>query len=128
MINVSELRIGNLAYKSLKSGNGRTIIDKISGQDMIKLIEITSSFNYEPIELTAEMLISFDFDEKPKGFYSIKCGSTYFRLTPPKFMGEWQDEYCWVYDEFKFTEVKYVHQLQNLYFILCGVELQLSST
>lgn len=134
----NELRIGNFVGRKYLNPNPNGITHEIE-PCMVKsikedFINVTLSFkdkciskinisSIEPIQLTEEWLVKFGFKDVQRGFYSIKAGSTFFRLTPPQFMGEWQTEYCWVYDDFKFTEVKYVHQLQNLYFALTGEEL-----
>lgn len=54
MIQATELRIGNLIEKSLKSGQGRKIIDKVGIQDIVRIFENTGSFNYETIPLTED--------------------------------------------------------------------------
>ena len=56
---VYELRIGNLVSKSLKSGNGRTLIDKVGPQDIVRIYENISHFNYHPIPITEEWLLKF---------------------------------------------------------------------
>jgi len=120
----SELRIGNLVYCwNPSTGTHNETVISINWKHIRNRVEQPEDTTYEPIPLTEEWLVKFGFKDVQRGFYSIKAGSTFFRLTPPQFMGEWQTEYCWVYDDFKFTEVKYVHQLQNLYFALTGEEL-----
>ena len=61
-MNANELRIGNLVYKSLKSGQGRTVINPIGCQDIVRIFEDIGSFNYAPIPLTEDIL--------------LKCGAT----------------------------------------------------
>jgi hypothetical protein len=118
---VYELRIGNLVSKSLKSGNGRTLIDKVGPQDIVRIYENISHFNYHPIEITKEWLLKF-------GFYQDHYDDDFTK-------------YCIVFEdiELKFyiyyngnkkicfgkltIMCKYVHQIQNLYFILTGKEL-----
>lgn len=77
----------------------------------------------KPIPLTEEWLLKFGFDKFKSKNYGIKCGSCWMYLDNPKEMGDWQDCYCWTFDKFKFIELKYVHQLQNLYFALTENEL-----
>ena len=35
-------------------------------------------------------------------------------------LGDWQDNYVWMYDKYKMRIIKYLHELQNLYYILSG--------
>jgi len=51
---------------------------------------------------------------------------TDFILATPFNMGEWQDYYAFVYDSYRFIELKYLHELQNLYFALNGKELEIN--
>lgn len=93
--------------------------------------------NHKPIELTEEWLVKFgfitmdaevDFMEYAKEFedgsfrFSIfndggldMVNNYPFYITTTGQMKGWETEYK--------TEFKYVHQLQNLYFCLCGEEL-----
>lgn len=123
----NELRVGNIVFEPLNENKRAFKVFEIYHEEDYDKINYHNALSFEPVQLNEEWLKNLGFEDKQRGFYSIKCGSTFFRLTPPQFMGEWQTEYCWVYDDLKFTEVKYVHQLQNLYFILCGVELQLTA-
>jgi hypothetical protein len=125
----TELRIGN--WVALKSGTIESIVLELN-YDKVHLqgnVIINREDQIKGIPLTEEWLLKFGFDSKEckKGHTAIICGSTYFVLTYPQIMGEWQVDFCWVFDQFKFVELKYVHQLQNLYFALCGKELTIKS-
>jgi hypothetical protein len=85
--------------------------------------------NWCGIPLTETWLKAFGFDNKEykQGYIGIACGSIDFVLTYPKIMGEWQTEFCWTFDSHKFVTIKYVHELQNLYFSLSqGKELEIN--
>ena len=122
---VQELRIGDW-YLSTKfqvpviceMGDFYEIYARADGS-----AEYTVDDIFEPIPLTEEWLLKFGFNNINSKEYGIKCGSCWMSLSNPKDMGEWQDCYCWIFDRFKFIELKYVHQLQNLYFALTGNEL-----
>jgi hypothetical protein len=125
----TELRIGNYVWDDY---SGEMIVSAILESSAIylrKTIALPSGEylikNIEPIPLTEEWLLKFGFDNINSREYGIKCGSCWMSLNNPKDMGEWQDYYCWTYDRFKFIELKYVHQLQNLYFALTGNELEI---
>lgn len=126
MIKAEEFRIGNILSTSLKSGMGRSVIKKIGCQDIVRIKENTGSFIYNPIPLTEEWILRFGFekfiikDEIAKNGYRIlnkielqDVGDGYFRLKH-FYMGQIGAEN---------THVRYVHQLQNLYFALTGEEL-----
>jgi len=76
----------------------------------------------EPIPLTEEWLLKFGFDGKgrvfSKGDYGFDLGITPFFLQ--KLDSIELQKTIWVR-----TEVKHVHQLQNLYFSLTGEELKI---
>ena len=118
-VSVTDLRIGNYLLKSLKSGNGRKINDKIGVQDIVRIYENTGSFNYEPIQLTEEWLGNFRFEKFLNQFKESSGYKPFILLFLDGF---------YEYDDLRFsTKIKYVHQLQNLYHALTGSELQISS-
>ena len=114
----NELRIGNCICKSLQSGNGRKLFQKINAHDLLR-IEDDKLFNYEPIPLTEEILLKCGFKLSHKGFTydkkrlsiclpcdSYKNGRVYFN--------------SWCISE---KSIDSLHQLQNLYFSLTNEEL-----
>lgn len=108
-----ELRIGNYLLKSLKSGNGRKINDKIGVQDIVRIYENIGSFNYEPIPLTDQWIEDLGFKEF--GVYKYK---TYYK--DHIFLHKRKRGYVM---SKRFKEPKYVHELQNIYFVLKGKQL-----
>jgi hypothetical protein len=126
--------IGNtlLAVPSLSVGNylkrkgivvqidGRSIFDMWDDNGVIKC-------GYEPIELTEKWLLNLGFNKEYKdGYIGIDVGNTDFVLTYPKVMGEWQKGYAFEFTAgglSKFREVRYVHELQNLFRSITGVGL-----
>jgi hypothetical protein len=82
-----------------------------------------------PIPLTEEWLLKFGFSttDYKNGYIGIdhKVGGiiTDFVLTYPLVIGEFQKHFIWEHSKFKYKELKYVHQLQNLYFALTNEEL-----
>jgi hypothetical protein len=85
--------------------------------------------NLKPIPLTEEWLLKFGFSttDYKKGYIGIdhKAGGiiTDFVLTYPLVIGEFQKHFIWEHSKFKYNDLKYVHQLQNLFFVLTGFEL-----
>lgn len=122
----NELRIGNLVYKSLKSGNGRKVENRIGCQDIVRIEENIGSFNYEPIPITEEWLLKFRFiyngwnyDFERYVFHAqgknekLEFYNTEFGIRKNK-------------EVFNISyKIDYVHQLQNIFFALTGTELTL---
>lgn len=107
-----ELRIGNAIWfdrkEKVKWVNSRVIAD-IESQNNECL--------YSPITLTEEWLVNFGFKVDGKNYYTgllqVERDLTYFNV--------------WVNASFTKT-IKYVHQLQNMYFVLTGQELTIKET
>lgn len=81
---------------------------------------------FGPIQLTEEWLLKFGFTEKYKSIHNswTKNGSKIFQLS------DYEDEEGELMNEFYYegnVHVKYVHQLQNLYFALTEKELTFKS-
>ncbi len=90
---------------------------------------------FKPILLTTDWLrkLGFTDGDYKKGYIGIdyKAGmvTTDFTLTKPEVMGEFQLDYCFQFDTgsiSKYIELKYVHQLQNLFFTITGKELTIN--
>jgi len=103
-----ELRIGNLVNVDEKAY-------KISGGDLYNLENYSKNYGhlYKPIPLTEKWLLKFGFDKEIRS-------ELWFR---PDF---WVQEMLLLPGSFYHNglEIKYVHQLQNLYFALTGEELE----
>ena len=140
MIKASELRIGNYLFMPFTSENV-----KVTGlalkEEKTQVMYIQSNFGtsqyfalpeqYSPIELTEELLLKFGFNTEYKKGYIGKdpeeaCACD-FVLAYPYRMGEWQTYFAWEFDNYKFQQLEYVHELQNLYFALTGSELVFST-
>lgn len=112
-MNARELRIGNFVET-----NG--ILWEVGTHDF----GLVYRPDFEPIELTEEWLNKFGFKklDENKKFSTFEIQSTYFDLQvylPGNYFGvvAGRDEIALNYN------LKYVHQLQNLYFALTGEEL-----
>ena len=122
-MNANELRIGNLVYKSLKSGQGRTVINPIGCQDIVRIFEDIGSFNYAPIPLTEDILLKCGFEIRKYGL------SKDYYIGINEITKDWLFYIVWLNDfEYPFYmngrhQVKCLHQLQNLYFALTQKEL-----
>ena len=118
----NELRIGNMVYKSLKSGQGRTVINPIGCQDIVRIFEDIGSFNYAPIPLTEDILLKCGF-VKVDDFFVLKiidygelAIESYFSI----FIGNDGRDLGFCTNA---NICNHLHQLQNLYFALTQEEL-----
>lgn len=129
----NELRIGN--YVDLL-GNFVKIecISKLPMRDSmywLKCIDYvdTKIIHFKPIPLTEEWLVKLGFSEKdhehidyiPETYFSIKSEIGIMNINS---CFEFTLDYG---GEFSSSKIKYVHQLQNLYFALTGEELTIKN-
>lgn len=120
MIKANELRIGNKVLCTANKGYGGPGITTVNSiarginywQDMGASGEIPFK-DIEGIPLTEEWLERMGFENVRSGTYGIGC----FEI--------WVQGKQLFYSESlpNSPEIKFVHQLQNLYFALCGEEL-----
>lgn len=121
MINTKDLRLGNfinydcetvkvlaLSENSIKFKN-----DEIEGFEMFP----SELYNYE--KLSEEWLLRFGFEEKSKS-QNFYLENFRFHISKPANYDGFI--FCDGYDVIT-DRIKYVHQLQNLYFALTGEEL-----
>ena len=113
-----ELRIGNYVNLMLNHEDYKTItITLLDLWDIEK-----KNGEYEPIEIDDEWLLKFGFEKEiqnyPKQDYDrYNLGSIAYN----SFSGFWYNNRILKY------QIKYVHQLQNLYFALTNKELIIKS-
>jgi hypothetical protein len=120
-IKANELRIGNLVIYS----NGSILFKVIGisefGIDIENEVEKTyiEYDEFEPIQLTEEWLLKFGFEKQMMWTYAINIIGNQKLIY---YLGEkgWSIGNKNYSD---FSNLKYVHQLQNIYFALTGEEL-----
>lgn len=136
MIDQKELRIGNLVlYKPYgnKDGELKTVCGILG---MIVYFnkhtnQTGMTHNLQPIPLTSEILEQCGFKDITEGYRATGSEGGTWRIASPL-----RGQYIDLYEEYKFGEgiigyflghfeytMKYLHQLQNLYFALTGTEL-----
>ncbi|MEN5306801.1 hypothetical protein ABE425_04755 [Chryseobacterium cucumeris] len=108
MIAPQELRLGN---KVLRNG----IIVTVDNQTFWDVEKYPDQ--YEPIELNEDWLLKFGFHKVQYSFWIN--GLAVHNNTPFEF---------YILYEQNRTYIKYVHQLQNLYFALTGEELKIKES
>ena len=112
MIKANELRIGNC----VKLNNSYTTLVPRDFQRYCKSYGIFEEF--EPIPLTEEWLLKFGY-RKNTPFFTDGSIIEFYENNGMLF--------CELPDNNTILHIKYVHQLQNLYFALTGEELVFST-
>ena len=122
------LRVGNLILESGLPKKITTIGDttfSVKGKDWKAVLHE----DVEAIPLTEEWLLNLGFNtDYKKGYIGIDVGNTDFVLTYPKTIGDFQECFVFQFNSggwARIREVKYVHELQNLFFAITGQELEL---
>ncbi len=115
----TEFRIGNLL--NYTTAEGDVLTNVIDWHDLKWLSEDEQGFNlvHNPIPLTEEWLVKMDFSYINNiNFYSYYINDSFVIM--------------YGYNNFHFSpslniaigqKIEYVHQLQNLYYCICGEEL-----
>ena len=130
MIQPQELRIDNL----ISDINGNLCLVKIIREDLIiaKYHGVGSCIGdkeqFKPVELTEEILLKLGFNEvegerwcdmheefEECNYYYLSAFKIYYNPETDRF----EDDSLYHFN----VNLKYVHQLQNIYFCLCGKEL-----
>ena len=127
-LTANELRIGNLVnYQGkiikIEGIHNRTIYHSNRQVDQVG---VDGYKTFEPIPLTEEWLFKFGFEkDKYDYFHHIKSKIIIGHTTTDEFF-EYEYLTGFQNSHTEMCELKYVHQLQNLYYCLCGKELQIN--
>lgn len=129
----SELRIGNLIWNPVQECPVKVTtreLDQIKFENKYKQHSSGIKHEWGAIQLTEEWLIKFGFELTAKSIALIEIGINKailcFELVDNSY-GLYNDQFDFKTGRgFTFAcELKYVHQLQNLYFALTGKELKM---
>lgn len=121
----NELRIGNLVSAIHPRYHEKEIVvESISGTDSINVDFRSYSLDeIEPIPLTEDWLLKFGFNKDAP--YYLKHPLIVGLLANEKDVNYCESEDSEDVLQLSKVELKYVHQLQNLYFALAGKELSI---
>lgn len=124
-MNVQELRIGNWIDWHSTPG-AYTRVNRIATFRQRPLVNNICIEDVKPIELTPEVLQGWcGFERRPYDMYSARWGIGTNPLTH-----DWMLLLIWIHGEpapfYRNAghRITYLHQLQNLYYALCGTELE----
>lgn len=118
-----QLRVGNYVFDEHNDIKIVYGISHLEGYDVAYVhfkneFDKPATFTIQPIPITQEWLINFGFKKrKVQVGYNWTCGIT---------IKEWEDgSFLYSFDSTSVNhiDIRYVHQLQNLYYILTGKEL-----
>lgn len=118
-MNAKELRIGNYVYgqwnKLLKQNKGERTELRI-----IENVNLQSAKKYDFIKINEDWLLKLGFEKHSVNPFWFRKKHLCISV------GGKVELISWDMQVFKIdTEIKYVHQLQNLYFALTGEELKI---
>jgi len=116
MINSSELRIGNYFNEYCNFGPNRILIYEFQ---RVSELKVGTDISGEPIPLTPDILKQFNFSQL--GDYPV------FKLNSFRLSMNLNDGVFIYSAESDNVIIKYVHQLQNLYFALTGEEIEFNT-
>lgn len=133
MIDPKELRIGNwvIAYKKKIQvpSVGNDGIDLV-GEDGGSAGALIPKEDIRPIPITARWLVRMYFTKSRNNTLLLPTGEGCAEFEPVKedgtlilYFGEYNNEYCEFYQLGQ--PFRYVHQIQNLYHVLAGKELEI---
>jgi hypothetical protein len=131
MIKASELRIGNLVERfDFGVVNGidlqpKWVLHEILSVDIVEVGMYHD--HYRPVPLSEDWLLKFGFTNNGGMGYKAPTNTSYwwFSLRNGFIPSIWSDR---TIPSDGYMGCKYVHQLQNLYFALTGIELQLNGS
>jgi len=132
----NELRIGNLIqYKIEDLLDVRKVFNEVNVVDSMDISYISdceklnSEHTYSPIPINKEWLVNLGFKRIEQDDKGNELCNTLYSISHKGNLGTidldlWQWD-SWQFDNCSYS-IKYVHQLQNLYFALTGEELTLA--
>lgn len=122
----NELRIGNFVWEEY-GGLYEVLMISPNYVDLVKpFMSVSGRYDIEtikPIPLTEEWLLKFGFKEKIKNTFSSNQEVSFNIYSRGNFTFNTIQGLWWWKERVLDNQIKYVHQLQNLYFAIIGEEL-----
>lgn len=122
MIQANELRLGNWVdykgkYYQIYDGIRSLSIDDLDSESLDSHLKNIKLLDLRPIPITEEILLKCGFERLGK--YTFVCDNALMQLEIDVITNK-------LVHSILAIEVKYLHQLQNLYYFLCGKELEIN--
>ena len=127
----NELRIGNYINPKVNDIVVKDEFHKVEPTTMMMILGLIDNrgIEFEPIELTPEILEKCGFGKYPTGCYckNLKTDDSYLAIDLKYGNGVWLNIYQGKRENtIPLKHIKHLHQLQNLYFALTGQELEIT--
>ena len=128
----NQIRIGNhLKYRSVEDGKWH--IRKVDGVGIVMCEQQNELFNEvnRPIKLNETILVRSGFPRSPNGHFCIQIGPGLLELSPRSggYLPAYKTEPLTTEEQTVFLHrLWYVHEFENLYFVLTGREISLDLT
>ena len=119
-----ELRIGNWFSEDFHVDESKQTYAQITAEDILDLYDDPLDDFYQPIPITEEWLLRFGFYYQSSDKNYVVKSKQENNNSIKKIDGDWcynndySDAACYFV-----TDIKYVHQLQNMYYVLNEEEL-----
>ena len=131
-IQKNELRIGNHLEYYIGEEGVEWDTTKLDWQDLrwCELDNETFNKSHRPIDLTVEMFLQSRFKKDKKEYFWIDLQTHRLGLIPtndgfiPAYV-QYPELSCEIEQIIHLKRIKYVHELENLYFVLQGEEINL---
>lgn len=132
-----ELRLNNYVYSGVKMVKVKSIHTESVLKDEVSIyIELNENLRHycvsmddiKPIKLTEEILLKCGFEYRPCGIQGADMwqGLAYWDLSGVHLRGNKKITNPLKIQGLINSEIKYLHQLQNLFFVLSGKELEIN--
>lgn len=123
-MNPTSLRIGNLFQE--KHSKEIIEVSELTKDKIGFSGDFKGDWQAEAILITEEWLKKFGFDENPDGIKQNEGDIVFSKEIEGNIISvSYGDNPFFVFDNEGLNYIKYVHQLQNLYFTITGEELQM---
>lgn len=118
------LTVGN--YIEVAKGKSKGVQYKLLREDIDTVFAFPENYNPIPLTWGHEWLLKFGFEDTTGGWGGSTGNDKHYRLGKFEVQTVDFDDLWHLKNKFD-VKIKYVHQLQNLYFALTGMELETKS-
>lgn len=124
MIQPEELRLGNkVLRKGLMYDDDKYYITIVDHNDIAACV--INSENFKPIPITEDILLEYSFIEDYRSEWTVKYSHERYTMVGY----EWNKNFGWRFRYYgaMLSYIEQLHQLQNIFYALMKVELQIKN-